>query len=156
MLYLPLDAPTGKPVRIQGAYISERDIGAVVSFLKQQARPEYAQGALESSGAIFIPGQSKEDDDPMFEQALGFVLATKHASASMLQRKFKLGYTRAARLIDMMEARGYVGPHDGRKPREVYGSPADRIAELTRRGAWDENDSGNEFEGEDSEHLKDE
>jgi len=57
------------------------------------------------------------------------VLATKHASASMLQRKFKLGYTRAARLIDMMEERGYIGPHDGRKPREVYSSPHDRIRE---------------------------
>ena len=71
----------------------------------------------------------------MFEQALDFVLSTQHASASMLQRKFKLGYTRAARIIDIMEERGYVGPNDGRKPREVYGTPQDRIAELVRRNA---------------------
>ena len=79
-------------------------------------------------------GQEDEVEDDVFEQALNFVLATKHASASMLQRKFKLGYTRAARLIDMMEERGYVGPHDGRKPREVYATPQDRIAELALAG----------------------
>ncbi|UCC68322.1 MAG: DNA translocase FtsK, partial [Armatimonadota bacterium] len=135
MLYLPLDAPTGKPVRIQGAYIGERDINTLVNFLKEQATPRYADGAVESAGKVVMRGVDDEADDEMFEKALDFVLATKHASASMLQRKFKLGYTRAARLIDMMEERGYVGPHDGRKPREVYASPADRIAELTRRDA---------------------
>jgi len=135
MLYLPLDAPTGKPVRIQGAYIGERDINALVDFLKEQATPRYADGAVESAGKVVMRGVDDEADDEMFEKALDFVLATRHASASMLQRKFKLGYTRAARLIDIMEEKGYVGPHDGRKPREVYASPADRIAELTRRDA---------------------
>ena len=135
MLFLPLDAPTGKPVRLQGAYISERDIGAVVDFLKKQAKPHYSKSAVESAGSVVLKGEQEKDvEDDMFEQALDFVLATKHASASMLQRKFKLGYTRAARLIDMMEARGYVGPHDGRKPREVYATPEDRIAELARAG----------------------
>jgi S-DNA-T family DNA segregation ATPase FtsK/SpoIIIE len=135
MLYLPLDAQTGKPVRIQGAYISERDTNALVGFLKKQAKPQYAQGALESAGSVVLKGGGDDyGEDPMFEKALDFVLATRHASASMLQRKFKLGYTRAARLIDMMEERGYVGPHDGRKAREVYASTADRIAELARRG----------------------
>jgi len=128
MLYLPLDAPTGKPVRIQGAYVSEKDIGAVVGFLKQQAKPDYEQSAVESIGSVQLPGKRHEEEeiegeDPMFEKALEFVLATKHASASMLQRKFKLGYTRAARLIDLMEERGFIGPNDGRKAREVYGAP---------------------------------
>jgi len=132
MLYLPLDAPTGKPVRIQGAYVSEHDINAVVTFLKKQAKPTYSQSAIESAGNVVIAGK-EQADDPMFETALEYVLATRHASASMLQRKFKLGYTRAARLIDIMEERGYVGPHDGRRAREVYASPADRVAELTRR-----------------------
>jgi len=132
MLYLPLDAVTGKPVRIQGAYIGERDINAVVDFLKRQAKPKYSDGAVESAGTIVMRGNEDDAEDEMYEKALDFVLATKHASASMLQRKFKLGYTRAARLIDMMEERGYIGPHDGRKPREVYGSTADRIAELAR------------------------
>jgi DNA segregation ATPase FtsK/SpoIIIE-like protein len=81
---------------------------------------------------VLKTGEEDEAVDDMFEKALEFVLATKHASASMLQRKFKLGYTRAARLIDIMEERGYVGPHDGRKPREVYASTQDRIGELAR------------------------
>jgi len=123
MLFLPLDAPTGKPIRIQGAYVSERDIAALVGFLKKQARPRYPQSALESFGSVVIAGVDAADD-PMFQTALEYVLATKHASASMLQRKFKLGYTRAARLIDLMEERGYVGPHDGKRPREVYGGRA--------------------------------
>jgi len=138
MLYLPLDAPTGKPVRIQGAYVNERDIVPVVEFLKQQARPSFAKGAVESAGSVVIPGKGEEADDPMFETALEFVLATKHASASMLQRKFKLGYTRAARIIDMMEERGYVGPNDGRKPREVYAHSAERVARLAEESMDDE------------------
>ncbi len=139
MLYLPLDAVTGKATRIQGAYVSEGDIVAVTQFMKKQAKPKYSSAALESVGSVKITGQ-QEADDPMFEKALEFVLATKHASASMLQRKFKLGYTRAARLIDMMEERGYVGPNDGRRPREVYASPADRIAATTRHRADEEDE----------------
>jgi S-DNA-T family DNA segregation ATPase FtsK/SpoIIIE len=157
MLFLPLDAPTGKPVRLQGAYISERDLNEVVEFLKKQAQPHYAKGALESAGSIVLSkGEEDGVEDEMFETALDFVLATKHASASMLQRKFKLGYTRAARLIDMMEERGYVGPHDGRKPREVYGTPADRIAELARSGQLDDEEEADEEEDfDDSEEPED-
>jgi len=129
MLYLPLDAPTGKPIRIQGAYVSEHDIARVVGFLNKQAKPRYSEAALESAGTALFLGPDQADD-PMFESALAYVLATRHASASMLQRKLKLGYTRAARLIDMMEERGYVGPHDGRRAREVYAGPADRAAVL--------------------------
>jgi S-DNA-T family DNA segregation ATPase FtsK/SpoIIIE len=147
MLFLPLDAPTGKPVRLQGAYIGERDLTAVVDFLKKQAMPHYAKGALESAGSVVLRADADGVDDEMFEKALDFVLATKHASASMLQRKFKLGYTRAARLIDIMEERGYVGPHDGRKPREVYASTQDRMRELTlskRQDAADLEEEGEE------------
>jgi S-DNA-T family DNA segregation ATPase FtsK/SpoIIIE len=131
MLYLPLDAPTGKPIRIQGAYVSEKDINAVVGFLKQQAKPEFAPATLETVGSTQIAGKPEEggvEHDPMFEKALEFVLATKHASASMLQRKFKLGYTRAARMIDLMEEGGYIGPNDGKKPREVFGEPGRPIS----------------------------
>jgi S-DNA-T family DNA segregation ATPase FtsK/SpoIIIE len=145
MLYLPLDAPTGKPVRIQGAYVSERDINAVVGFLRKQARPRYSQSAIESAGTVVIAGK-EQAEDPMFEAALEYVLATKHASASMLQRKFKLGYTRAARLIDMMEERGYVGPHDGRRAREVYSGPADRISQLSRRPSPEPDEFADESE----------
>ena len=158
MLYLPLDAPTGKPVRIQGAYIGERDIAAVVNFWKQQARPEYARAAMESIGSTQLD-TSKEGgdaDDSMFEKTLEFVLATKHASASMLQRKFKLGYTRAARLIDMMEERGYVGPHDGRRPREVFGAPGRPLGGDARDDSADtrgpaSDDLSDDFDGEEDE-----
>ncbi len=161
MLFLPLDAATGKPVRLQGAYISERDIGAVVEFLKKQAKPHYSKGAVESAGSVVLKtGEEDEAEDDMFEKALEFVLATKHASASMLQRKFKLGYTRAARLIDIMEERGYVGPHDGRKPREVYASPQDRIGELARAQSsrskdLSEEDEPDGFDDSDSDENED-
>jgi S-DNA-T family DNA segregation ATPase FtsK/SpoIIIE len=149
MLFLPLDAPTGKPVRLQGAYIGERDIMAVVDFLKKQARPHYSKGAVESVGSVVLRADDEEGvEDEMFGKALEFVLATKHASASMLQRKFKLGYTRAARLIDMMEERGYIGPHDGRKPREVYASHQGRIGEMARSGRRLAPDFGDEVEEE--------
>ncbi|MFB3879874.1 MAG: DNA translocase FtsK [Armatimonadota bacterium] len=133
MLFLPLDAATGKPVRLQGAYISEHDTMAVVEFLRKQAKPRYSKGAVESVGSVVLKAEGDDGvDDEMFAKALEFVLATKHASASMLQRKFKLGYTRAARMIDMMEERGYIGPHDGRKPREVYAGPHDAVRETAR------------------------
>jgi len=158
MLYLPLDAPTGKPVRIQGAYVSEKDISAVVGFLKQQARPEFAPAALETVGATRIAGKPEEGDvtsDPMFEKALEFVLATKHASASMLQRKFKLGYTRAARMIDLMEEQGYIGPNDGKKPREVYGAPGRPISGMMRRDEPEGEDSFGSFGDEPKDDLAD-
>jgi len=123
MLYLPIDA--SKPVRLQGAYVDEKDINRLVEWLRnEQGRPEYVAEALPIEGK---PGKGggtadgEEDiDDDMFERALDFVLSTKYASASMLQRKLRIGYTRAARLIDMMHERGYVGPADGSRPREVY------------------------------------
>jgi S-DNA-T family DNA segregation ATPase FtsK/SpoIIIE len=149
MLYLPLDSPTGKPVRIQGAYVSERDVVALTEFLKQQAKPTYATAALESIGTVSGIGKESDLDDPMFQMALDFVLATRHASASMLQRKFKLGYTRAARLIDMMEARGYIGPADGRRAREVYGAPGDHIARRDHPPA--DRDPSDDYQSEDDE-----
>ena len=133
MLYLPLDAATGKPVRIQGAYVSEKDINAVVGLPEEAGEAELrARPRWRASGSMQLQHQGQGKDEQATartrcsSKALEFVLATKHASASMLQRKFKLGYTRAARLIDLMEERGYIGPNDGKKPREVYGAPGER------------------------------
>jgi S-DNA-T family DNA segregation ATPase FtsK/SpoIIIE len=120
MLFLPFDA--SKPTRIQGAYVAESDIEALVDFLKSQGAPHYLAEVLALEGK----GASADDehiDDEMFEKALDFVLSTNYASASMLQRKLRIGYTRAARMIDMMEERGYIGPADGSRPREVYATP---------------------------------
>jgi S-DNA-T family DNA segregation ATPase FtsK/SpoIIIE len=124
MLYYPMDAT--KPTRIQGAYISERDIGIIVQFLKQQGKPEFLAEPIMAHGDGGGIGGEDGIGDEMFEKALDFVLSTKYASASMLQRKLRIGYTRAARLVDMMEERGYVGPADGSRPREVYAVPLTR------------------------------
>ena len=120
MLFLPFDA--SKPTRIQGAYVSEAEIEAVVDYWKKQGEPQYMAEVL----AVDAKGAASDDeqiDDEMFGKALDFVLSTNYASASMLQRKLRIGYTRAARMIDMMEERGYIGPADGSRPREVYVTP---------------------------------
>jgi S-DNA-T family DNA segregation ATPase FtsK/SpoIIIE len=126
MLFYPMDAT--KPTRIQGAYLSERDIGVLVQYLKQQGKPEFLAEPImaQTKGGA---GGGGDIDDEMFDKALDFVLSTKYASASMLQRKLRIGYTRAARLVDMMEERGYVGPADGSRPREVYPMPLSRAAQ---------------------------
>lgn len=115
MLFLPIDAP--KPIRIQGAYITEAEIEALVNHLRKQGKPDYEAEVM----TVDTPAMSREmeTDDELFEQAVRLVVATGHASTSMLQRKFKIGYTRAARLIDIMEEQGIVGPMDTAKPREV-------------------------------------
>lgn len=116
MLFLPIDAQ--KPVRIQGCFISEGETEAVVEYLRSQDTPEYTLEPVEA------PSQDERAeqipvDDALFEKAVRLVVATGHASASLLQRRMRIGYARASRLIDIMEQRGLVGPPDGAKPREV-------------------------------------
>lgn len=116
MLFLPIDA--SKPMRIQGCYISEGEVEALVKFLKQQGVPEYTLTPIES-GFSTRDDIEEEEEDELYEPAVRLVVMNGHASTSLLQRRFKIGYTRAARLIDMMEQRGIVGPLDGAKPREI-------------------------------------
>lgn len=118
MLFLPIDAQ--KPTRVQGCYLSEDETHRVVDFLKAQRKPVYTIEATDitSSGS----GGGGDDGgmtDPIYEQAVRMIVTTGYASTSMIQRKFKIGYTRAARLVDSMEQQGIVGPLDGSKPREV-------------------------------------
>jgi len=115
MLFYPVGA--SKPLRAQGAYISEREIDELVSFVSSQAKPQFAQGILQVPETL--EQQQESSDDPFFPQALRIVVEAKQASVSLLQRKLPIGYSRAARLIDAMEAKGYVGPYEGSKPREV-------------------------------------
>ena len=117
MLYLP--AGQSKPDRIQGAFVSDAEMSDLVYYLKRQAPPQY-RDEIENFG------KSKEqltdlenDDDPLFEDAVRVVLETGQASISMVQRRLRVGYTRAARLVDMMELRGIVGPSLGSKVREI-------------------------------------
>ncbi len=127
MLYL--SAEMNKPVRLQNAFISEREVKAVVDFISKNNEAELpvemspAQkgedgvGLAGSSGGGF--GDEEEIDDDMYEQARAAVLEAGKASTSYLQRKLRVGYARAARLIDILEERGVIGPGDGAKPRDI-------------------------------------
>ena len=112
----------GKLLRVQGAYISEEEIDEVTNFLKKQGKPEYLQGAdildrLEEDGDGHNGGG--DFDDELLKDAARMVLETNQASISMLQRKLRIGYSRAARIIDILEEHGFVGPFEGTKSREV-------------------------------------
>jgi len=118
MLFLHASAP--KPIRIQGAYVTEKEIAAVAGFCKRQRDPEYIEGVAvedpKSSGGIY-GGAGK--DDELLQEALGLVVRSKLGSTSMLQRKLKVGFARAGRLMDLLEQRGVVGASQGSKPRDV-------------------------------------
>jgi S-DNA-T family DNA segregation ATPase FtsK/SpoIIIE len=122
LLCLPMDAP--KPVRLQGPFLSEREIERLVAHLRAQGRPEYTAQVMTVDTAAGTQSEGSAEDE-LFEQAVRLIVMGGHASTSMIQRKFKIGYTRAARLVDMMEEQGIVGPLDGAKPREILISKAD-------------------------------
>lgn len=114
------------PVRMQGAFVSEAEVEDVVSYVKTLGEPEYIDEEIfiededeEGTATLF----DDEDDDPLFEKALQIVLSQGKASASFLQRKLKIGYNRAARLVELMEEKGIVGPAQGSKPRDVMRNP---------------------------------
>jgi S-DNA-T family DNA segregation ATPase FtsK/SpoIIIE len=114
------DQGRDKPIRVQGAFVSDSEVHAVIEFVKKQMGPEYADEVMqtiETGGAGAI--SDDENDDELLAEAIETVVTAKQASASMLQRRFRVGYNRAARLIEMMEARGVVGPADGSRPRAV-------------------------------------
>ena len=114
MLYIPPRSSNLR--RAQGTYISDPEVKAIVDFVKAKGGPvEYMDLLGESKQDL---GDPMEEDD-LYDQAVTAVLATKLGSASMLQRKFGIGYTRASRLIDIMTEHGIVGPHQGSKSREI-------------------------------------
>jgi S-DNA-T family DNA segregation ATPase FtsK/SpoIIIE len=126
MLFLPIDA--SKPTRIQGCYVSEKEIEAVCNFLKEQRKPTYTITPLSTGDGTAGGGDGDEAfADEFYEPSVRLVVSTGYCSTSTLQRKFKIGYTRAARIVDAMEHNGIVGPLDGAgtKGREVLVSKAD-------------------------------
>lgn len=113
-------------LRIHGAYISEKEIARIVRFLQEQGAPEYNEEVLanpEEEGGEGGLGGGETSDDPLFEEAARFVVETRKASTSLLQRRFQIGYGRAARLLDIMEEEGIVGPPNGPRPREILVPP---------------------------------
>ena len=122
MLFLPMGESI--PQRIQGAFVSEGEINKLVDFCSSQQKAVYDENFTAESGSTTTDGYTSdkndvEQDDPVYNEALEFIVSTGKASASLLQRKFKIGYNRAARLIDLFEERGIIGPQQGSKPREV-------------------------------------
>ena len=115
MLFMPPNYP--RLIRLHGAFISEMEISRLVKYLREQGKPEYNTKIIKEPEKVYREGFTEKDE--LYEKAVELVLSTGQASASYLQRKLKLGYARAARLIDMMEEEGIVGPPEGSKPREI-------------------------------------
>jgi S-DNA-T family DNA segregation ATPase FtsK/SpoIIIE len=115
MLFMPVGA--SKAVRVQGAFLSDAEVEAVVTFCRDQEQAQYREEMVPE--ITEAPTEKQEDLDELFDQAVNIVIEAKQASVSLLQRRMRIGYSRAARLVDQMEAKGYVGPYEGSKPREV-------------------------------------
>lgn len=118
MLFLPVGAI--KPIRIQGALVTEKELEEIVSYLSNQGKPSYLTEFAAEENTI-----EKQNDfgDPLFLEAAKLVIEVGHASASLIQRRFRVGYARAARIIDILEEKGIIGPYEGSKPREVLMTP---------------------------------
>jgi len=119
MLYS--SAELSKPVRLQGAYVSEAEVGRVVEYLKRESAPDYNYAVLEKEkmGSIFDGASDIDDSDPVLVEAAQIVIQAGRASTSLLQRRLKIGYGRAARILDVLEENNVIGPPDGSKPREI-------------------------------------
>ena len=122
MLYQPMGM--NKPLRVQGAYVSDRDVEEVVNFIKQQQTAEYDDSMLvKDDDSSEDSADPRDGEDEYYADAVELVTEQQSASVSMLQRRFRIGYNRAARIVDEMEERGVVGPSEGSKPRKVYRQP---------------------------------
>lgn len=136
MLFVSSDL--SKPKRVQGAYLSDQEIARVTGYLKEQGKPDYIADVVEkpSAGTLVTSdgGFDEFGEDELLSEAKDLILRSGKASASFLQRRLRVGYARAARILDLLEERGIIGPGDGAKPREI----------LISRGEFEGNDAGDE------------
>ena len=125
MLFMPIDA--SKPVRVQGCYVTEQEIAKVCKFWREQEAPNYAfdPAEFDAVDAVKASGDFGGDIDPMWEEIVRYSVENGTVSTSMIQRKFRLGFQRASRLLDQMEERGIIAAKDGPRPREVLIGIAD-------------------------------
>jgi S-DNA-T family DNA segregation ATPase FtsK/SpoIIIE len=122
MLYMP--SGTGLPIRVHGAFVSDEEVHRVVAYLKSQGEPDYIDGVLEGGtvdgeDGLMGEGGGDAEKDPMYDQAVEVVLKNRKASISLVQRHLKIGYNRAARLLEAMEIAGLVGPLQANGARDV-------------------------------------
>ncbi len=120
---------TSRVLRLHGAYVSEQETAGLVRWLKKQGKPEYDLALLDPIEGSRAAGEGGDNDDELFDEASRLVVAERMASASFLQRRMRIGFSRASRLIDMMEREGLLGPPQGSKPREVL-VPRDYFEEV--------------------------
>ena len=138
MLFSPFGSPA--PQRIQGAYIDERQVAALTEFWRRQGEPEFRSELLAEVEPVASEDGAEDDgfdpdEDPLLEEAIALVVEMGTASTSMLQRRLRLGYTRAGRVIDMLERRGIISGYEGSKPRQVLVSEADLPQVIAALGA---------------------
>ncbi len=148
MLYYPMGA--SKPTRVQGAFISDDEVEALVEFVKKKSEAVYDEDVIKSIENSGSDGGSVEDNedvsaDPLLPKAIEAVVDAGQAAVSLVQRKLSVGYSRAGRLVDQMEARGIIGPHEGSKPRKVLITKEEYLAMLEGSGI---SESGNHKEEE--------
>ena len=154
-----MTAEFSKPKRLQGVYVSDTEIKRVVEFLKKQAPANYVEGVTEKQTAATVAagGFSDDDGDELLPEAKEVILQAGRASASLLQRRLKIGYARAARILDILEEQGFIGPADGAKPREIlsneiaeedYEVEEESEEENEENGEAEENNNGEEEEEE--------
>ena len=120
MLYLPIGEPSA--IRLQGVYLSDEEVSSVTDFVSKQARPFYEDAFIRLEGVDNNEATSviEAKNDPLYDEVKEYVIDVQKASTSLLQRRFGLGYNRAARMIDVLEDRGIIGAAQGSKPRDVY------------------------------------
>lgn len=142
-----LSAESSKPKRLQGALVTEDEIIRVVQYLKSKARADYDDEVVELHARSNITqqsGEDSEDQDDLLAEAKDVIVTAKKASASLLQRRLRIGYARAARILDILEEQSFIGPANGAKPREILIDTEDYEAESEEKEKFDDSDDSNE------------